>query len=47
MYELEMHKNFWKGFLPLSEVSKEVCRVLIRSSKAMSDKLGLVYTTFT
>ena len=47
MYELEMHENFWKGFLPLSEVTKEVCRVLIRGSKAMSDKLGLVSTIFT
>ena len=47
MYELEMHENFWKGFLPLSEVTKEVYRVLIRGSKAMSDKLGLVSTIFT
>ena len=41
MYELEMQENFWKG-LPLSEVTKEICRVLSRGSKDMSDKLGVV-----
>ena len=47
MYKLEMHENFLKGFLPLSEVNKEVCRVLNRGSKDMSDKLGHVSRIFT
>ena len=47
MYESEMHENFLKGFLPLSEVTKEICRVLSRGSKAMSDKLGHVSNIFT
>ena len=47
MHELEMHVTSVKGFLPGPEVTKEVCRILSRDSKAMSDKLGYVFNIFT